>query len=78
MIAHPLYYQLAVVGLLWLCIMLHGLWPSRGALSLQAPAEAVPPQFKSTCANEPQPVEESCPSLLRIILSAWKPKTMPP
>jgi IS1 family transposase len=57
MITHHLYYQLAVVGLLWLCVMLHYLWPSRGALSPQSPAEAVPPQFKRKRANEPQPFE---------------------
>ena len=57
MITHHLYYQLAVVGLLWLCAMLHYLWPSRGALSPQSPAEAVPPQFKRKRANEPHPFE---------------------
>lgn len=55
MIAHHLYYQLAVVGLLWLCIMLHYLWPSRGALSPRPPAAAVPPPCKRKCANGPQP-----------------------
>ena len=28
MIPHHVYYQLAVVGLLWLCVMLHYLGPS--------------------------------------------------
>ena len=30
MIPHHVYYQLAVVGLLWLCVMLHYLGPSLG------------------------------------------------
>jgi hypothetical protein len=30
MIPHLFYYQLVVLGLLWLCVMLHAVWPSRG------------------------------------------------
>jgi hypothetical protein len=33
MIPHHVYYQLTVIGLLWLCIMLHYTWPSRSAVS---------------------------------------------
>jgi IS1 family transposase len=57
MIPHHIYYQLAIVGLLWLCIMLHYGWPSRGAGSPQPPAAPVPPKFKRTRANEPKPFE---------------------
>ena len=32
MIPHHVYYQLAIVGLLWLCVMLHYVWSSRGAV----------------------------------------------
>jgi len=37
MIPHHVYYRLAVLELLWVCIMLHYPWPSRGALSPQLP-----------------------------------------
>jgi hypothetical protein len=37
MIPHHVYYQLAVLEILWVCILLHDLWPSRGALSPQLP-----------------------------------------
>ena len=57
MIPHHLYYQLAIVGLLWLCIMLHYVWPSQGAVSPQPPAAPVPPKFKRKRANEPKPFE---------------------
>jgi hypothetical protein len=57
MIPHHVYYQLAVLGLLWIFIMLHYLWPSRGALSPQLPAASVPPQFKHKRSNEPKPFE---------------------
>jgi hypothetical protein len=57
MLAHQVYYQLALVGLLWLCIMLHDLWPSRGALSPRPPTEPVPPQLKRKRSNAPNPFE---------------------
>src|SRR5262249_34948120 len=55
MIPPHLYYQLAIVGLLWLCIMLHYVWPSRDTGVPQPPVAPVPPKFKRTCANEPKP-----------------------
>src|SRR5712692_11895129 len=39
MMPHHVYSQLAILGLLWLCVILHSLWPSRGSWSPQAPAE---------------------------------------
>ncbi len=54
---HHIYYQLAVVGLLWLGVMLHDIWSSRGAVSPQPLAEPVPPQCKRKRSNEPKPFE---------------------
>lgn len=55
MISHHVYYQLAIVGLLWLCIMLHYIWPSRAAALPQLHTEPVPLRFKRQRANAPQP-----------------------
>ncbi len=55
MIPHHIYYQLAIVGLLWLCVMLHYIWPSRGAVAPQPLVEPVPPQCKRKRSNEPTP-----------------------
>src|SRR5215470_14652182 len=33
------FYQLALLGLLWLCVMLHLAWPSRGPVSSQRSVE---------------------------------------
>ena len=33
MIPHHVYYQLAILGLLWLCVILHYFWPRRSAMS---------------------------------------------
>jgi hypothetical protein len=57
MIPHHVYYQLAVVGLLWLCVMLYAIWSSRGALSSPPLPQPVPPQGKRKRCNEPTPFE---------------------
>jgi hypothetical protein len=54
MIPHHSYYQLAMVGLLWFCLMLHYVWPSRGAVAPQPPGQPVPPQLQRKRSNEPQ------------------------
>src|SRR5439155_9176152 len=55
MIPHLFYSQLVVLGLLWLCILLHAVWPSRGTVSPQRPAEPepIPPQRQRS--HEPRP-----------------------
>jgi IS1 family transposase/transposase-like protein len=55
MIPHLFYYQLVVLGLLWLCVMLHAVWPSRGAESQPRPAEAAPLKSKRKRSREPKP-----------------------
>lgn len=57
MIPHQVYYQLAVLGFLWFCIMLHYVWPSRSAVSPQLSTEPTPPRFKRQPTTEPQPFE---------------------
>jgi IS1 family transposase len=41
MIPHLLFYQLAVLGLLWLFVMLHAAWPSRGATAQGTSATSI-------------------------------------
>jgi IS1 family transposase len=57
MIPHHVYYQLAIVGCLWLCIILHYIWPSRDAVRLQLPNASVPPRFKRKRTSDPKPFE---------------------
>jgi hypothetical protein len=57
MIPHHAYYLLTAMGCLWLCIMLHTIWSSRGAVSPQSLAEPVPPQGKRKRSNEPKAFE---------------------
>ena len=55
MIPHYVYDQLARVELLWLYVMLHYVWPSRGTVSPPPPVQPVPPLVKRKRANELPP-----------------------
>ena len=55
MIPHHIYYQLAIVGLLWLCVMLHSVWPSRGMVAPAPPVPLAPPPLKRKRPHEPTP-----------------------
>ena len=57
MITQHVYYQLAVIGFLWLCIMLHYIWPSRSVVSPKLPTESVPTKLKRKRTSEPKPFE---------------------
>src|SRR5712691_3340479 len=52
MVSHLFYYQLAVLALVWLCIMLHLTWPKRGMITLAAPARP-----RRQRATEPKPFD---------------------
>jgi IS1 family transposase len=80
MIPHHVYCQFAVLGLLWLCVILYYLWPSRSAVSPQPPAEPVPPKFKRKRANEPKPFEglTQRPHCAACEHAATHPKPLPP
>ena len=55
MIPHHIYYQLVIVGLLWLCVMLHYVWPSQDAVSPPPPVPSVPLHVKRKRSKEPTP-----------------------
>src|SRR5467141_1353189 len=44
MIPHLFYYQLVILGLLWLFVMLHAAWPSRGAPAQGTSAQPIKPR----------------------------------
>src|SRR6266446_7891867 len=53
MVSHHIFYQLVLLGLLWLFMMLHGMWPSdRPVLAPRPPQPVVPPRKRS---KEPKP-----------------------
>jgi IS1 family transposase len=53
MIPYQVYYQLVVLGLLWLFVMLHYAWPSRCATAQGTPAKPITPQRQRS--KEPKP-----------------------
>ena len=46
MIPHLFYYQLVVLGLLWLCVMLHSAWPSPGVTTPTTSSKLITPRHK--------------------------------
>src|SRR5712692_1926771 len=55
MVSHLFFYQLVLLGLLWLCCMLHAAWPSSDAAGVPRPPELVPPPRKRPRVPKPFP-----------------------
>jgi hypothetical protein len=55
MVSHLFFYQLVLLGLLWLCCMLHAAWPSRHAAGVPRPPERIPPSRKRPRVPKPLP-----------------------
>ena len=53
MIPHHIYYQLAIVRLLWLCVMRHYVWPNECTGGEQRPSKPLPPPRQRS--SDPQP-----------------------
>jgi hypothetical protein len=55
MVSHLFFYQLVLLGLLWLCCMLHYAWPSDHAADLQRLPQPLPPPRKPPRVPKPFP-----------------------
>src|SRR6266852_7101778 len=55
MVSHLFFYQLVLLGLLWLCCMLHAAWPSSHAAGVPRPPERIPPSRKRPRVPKPFP-----------------------
>src|SRR5215813_7798120 len=55
MVSHLFYYQLALLAIIWLCIMLHLSWPGRSAPPPTPPAPPIKPKPKRS--TEPKAFE---------------------
>ena len=53
MIPHHVYYQLAILVLLWLCLMMSHLWPSPTSGAAKTPTPPIKPQRRRS--HEPNP-----------------------
>jgi len=55
MVSHLFFYQLTLIALVWLCLMLHGAWPSDSAAVCPTPLAPPPPRPKRR--REPTPFQ---------------------
>src|SRR5713101_5765568 len=55
MIPHLFFYQLVLLGLLWLFFMLHAAWPSQGTATQRRPVEPILPPRKRSSDLQPFP-----------------------
>ena len=55
MVSHLFFYQLVLLGLLWLCVMLHYAWPNECAGGDQRPSQPLPPPRKRSSDPKPFP-----------------------
>jgi hypothetical protein len=55
MMPDPLSYKLLLVGLLWLCFLLHILWPSERASACPRLPQPTPPPRKRSKDSKPFP-----------------------
>ncbi len=55
MVSHLFFYQLVLLGLLWLCVMLHDAWPNECPGGDQKPSKPLPPPGKRSSAPKPFP-----------------------
>ncbi len=55
MVSHLFFYQLVLLGLLWLCVMLHYAWPNECTGGDQRPSKPLPPPRKHSSDPKPFP-----------------------
>src|SRR5215831_9584374 len=53
MVSHLFFYQLVLLGLLWLCVMLHYAWPNECPGGDQRPSKPLPPPGKRSSGPKP-------------------------
>src|SRR3989454_741606 len=81
MISDLFFYQLLLVGLLWLCLMLHGMWPSERVMPGSTRPPPLPPPRKRS--SDPQPFpglthKPPCAACEQAHASAPQPPGCPP
>src|SRR6266446_1823309 len=55
MVSPLFFYQLVLLGLLWLCVMLHYTWPNECAVGDQRPSQPLPPPRERSSDPKPFP-----------------------
>ena len=72
------YYQLVVLGLLWLCVMLHLAWPGRGVTTQTKPAKPLMPRRQRSTDPKPFAGLTHKPPCALCEHDAGPPQALPP
>src|SRR6266702_4610304 len=78
MVSHLFFYQLMVLGLLWLCVMLHYDWPTACTGGDQKPSKPLPPPCKRSSDPKPFPGLTRKPCCAACEQAAQEPAAPPP
>src|SRR6266704_488342 len=78
MVSHLFFYQLMVLGLLWLCVMLHYAWPNEWTGGDQKPSKPLPPPYKRSSDPKPFPGLTRKPCCAACEQAAHEPAAPPP
>src|SRR2546426_1818257 len=78
MVSHLFFYQLMVLGLLWLCVMLHYAWPNACTGGDQKPSKPLPPPCKRSSDPKPFPGLTRKPCCAACEQAAQEPAAPPP
>ena len=78
MVSHLFFYQLMVLGLLWLCVILHDAWPSECPGGDQTPSKPLPPPGKRSSDPKPFPGLTRTPCCAACEQAAQEPAAPPP
>src|SRR5262245_12116946 len=78
MVSHLVFYQLMVLGLLWLCVMLHYAWPNACTGGDQRPSQPLPPPRQRSRDPPPFPGLTRKPPWAACEQAAPAPATLPP
>jgi IS1 family transposase/transposase-like protein len=78
MVSHLFFYPLMVLGLLWLCVMLHYAWPNECTGGDQKPSKPLPPPCKRSSDPKPFPGLIRKPCCAACEQAAQEPAALPP
>src|SRR5438132_13096073 len=78
MVSHLFFYQLMVLGLLWLCVILHDAWPSECPGGDQKPSKPLPTPGKRSSDPKPFPGLTRTPCCAACEQAAQEPAAPPP
>ena len=78
MVSELFFYQLVLIALLWLCCMLHWVWPSDGGATRPTPSQPTPPLRRRSREPKPFPGLLHTPHCAACEQAAQAPEALPP